>query len=243
MGNEQCSARVLVAEDSFGAWVRSLDRLRLDNVIRHWNEVQAPVVLTKDILSEGPWEPILSFFHKLDTDRNQKVDAFEVLCALICLSGGSVADKIDRLWNIFDFQHQKHLRLAEVELLLQAVSRGIDKASVHATTFDPKEVEAIVCTLYDAYNLTPQEQVSKEQFLRWLDTDIYAQKYVDHIQKHTLMPKGPCTRAEAWRALTEAETLPLHEYPALLLLMGPENPLPKTWPHKKLSLKDFLEVS
>lgn len=182
------------------------------------------------------------YFHKIDTDRDQKIDVLEVLCACICLAKIPNEAKVDRLWTLFDFQKMNRLQPAELCLLFQSLSRGLGKACKQSTTLSPDDVNSIVETLYDASNIPSTEQVPRDQFTKWVQSDTSAQKFAEHITKCVLLMKGPYTKREAWSALTTEKSLPVEEY-ATLVAIAPNLHLPPIWDHEKLTLQLFMNAT
>lgn len=242
-----CCSRILIAPGTFGEFIHSFDLEKLDAMMVYWCDEQCPLFFTEnDVHLEAgarssPFEFVGTFFHKLYTNRsNQKVNALEILSACLCFCPCSLEKKVDWLWSIFDFQMNGSLTNTEMQLLIQSVSNGIGKAAKMMSVFSQEEVISFATTIYDSQNLRSSERISKFAFLSYLKQDIWAQQFIRSITNRIVIPKGPCTRFEAWRILTNEDNLPPYDYPLLLAMVTPGS-VPATCTFPVLNLTSFCD--
>ena len=62
-----------------------------------------------------------------DTDSNDLVDKFEMICGIILLSAMSSEDKIEYIYDLFDFNEKGYMVETEVILMLRTVTKTADK--------------------------------------------------------------------------------------------------------------------
>jgi hypothetical protein len=67
------------------------------------------------------------FNQLFDTDSNELVDKFEIICCVILLSAVSSEEKVEFLYDLFDFNSKGFLVETEVILLLRTVTNCADK--------------------------------------------------------------------------------------------------------------------
>merc|ERR1719498_701102 len=136
-----------------------------------------------------------TFFKEFDTDQNQKVDAFELLSAYAILAGGSIDDKSDIIFPIFDFAGNDRLNFDEINILIHSVCRGVRKVCNTGTVDDNVIIE--VCRrLFDSHNLPYEKQITKEQVRRWLRSDIEAASFFDIFHNSLSLPDAEATLAK-----------------------------------------------
>lgn len=150
-------------------------------ILKRWSEQGMPLGLTLSVFEQlfqlGP-DMNRALFTQLDTDTNQKVDAFEALSSAILLAGGTHEEKLEKLFPIFDFTGTGLLNFDETNILIQCVHRGLEK--VCCTPFADEDSIVEVCKqLFDTFNLPYEKQISKEQIRRWMMNDIDASKYLN----------------------------------------------------------------
>lgn len=67
------------------------------------------------------------FVNYFDTDKNQVVDKFEVMCVVCLASRMSNEEKIGFLFDVFNFNNKGYLLKSELSLMLQSITRGVYK--------------------------------------------------------------------------------------------------------------------
>jgi hypothetical protein len=149
-------------------------------LVTGWFEDGAPLGLTPDVFEvvmrlQGRAEPIFKTF---DTDRNQKVDAFEVLSAAVILASGSIDEKIETLFPMFDFAGIGQLNFDETNIAMHSVYRGLKKVCCTSPVAD-RDIMLLCQQLFDAHNLPYDKNVTKEQVRRWLRNDVEAAGFFD----------------------------------------------------------------
>lgn len=158
--------------------------------LRSWFEDGAPLGLTAEIFDrvfhlEGKSADLFPIFA---TDSNRKVDALEVLSAYIMLAdGGSLDDRIQILFPLFDFSGVGRVNFDEVTILVQCVLRGLQK--VCGTAIVPEEAITDACRrIFDASNEPYNKTITKEQLRRWLHGDVEAMRLVNIYQYALQLP-------------------------------------------------------
>jgi len=82
-----------------------------------------------------------ALFARLDTDKNNLIDALECLATLASASGMKPQRKLTFVFDLYDFSESRELLLDEVTLLLKSTVTGLCKISLHETTPSLKEFE------------------------------------------------------------------------------------------------------
>lgn len=161
-------------------------------LVKGWFEDAAPLGLSKDVftmvlnLNNCPYADEL--FLAFDTDRNQKVDALEVLCAAVVLCGdGTIDEKIEILFPVFDFSGAGKMNFDETNILVHSVIRGLLKVC-GSPEMSEEEVIEVCRRMFDAHNLSYDNTLNKEQVRRWLKSDTGASKLVDAFHNSFSLP-------------------------------------------------------
>jgi len=180
MGNVATTTPRVVLQDDVQLHFKAATVKEVEEVVHNWFEEGAVLGLTEDIFKKtlSLHSNTSKFFSCFDTDNNKKVDAFEVLAALIVLSNGTISEKIDTLFPVFDFSSCGHLNFDEMNILVHSTYRGLHKL-VKTPKIDDKALSDVCCQMFDSHNLPYDQTISKEQFKRWLKNDIEATKFVD----------------------------------------------------------------
>jgi len=149
-------------------------------IVKGWFEDGAPLGLNREVFEQvmrlgGRGDP---FFDTFDSDKNQKVDAFEALAAAIILGDGTIDDKLEVIFPVFDFSGNGRLNFDEANIFIHSVCRGLHKVCGMQHIKDEAIVE-LCKQMFDAHNLPYSKQVTKEQVRRWLRNDIEAAKFLD----------------------------------------------------------------
>lgn len=160
------------------------------DLIKAWFEDGAPLGLTMEMFEQVfrlQGRPVANFFNTFDTDGNRKVDAFEAFAATIILASGTVDEKMESIFPIFDFSGSGRLNFDETNILVHSVYRGLQKVCGTTPIEDAAIIE--VCQqVFDAHNLPYDKQVTKEQVKRWLRNDIEAFKFIDVFHNGHSLP-------------------------------------------------------
>lgn len=161
-----------------------VNRVKTDvaEVLKTWFQEGAPLALQMNafqhLLGLTGRADAEDFFRVFDTDRNQKVDAFEVLCAVVILAQGTMDEKLDAIIPIFDFAGSGKLNFEEVNILIHCVYRGLTKVCTTPPVSDEELVEA--CRhMFDAHNLIYKAAIKKDQLKRWVRQDIEAMRFLN----------------------------------------------------------------
>lgn len=158
-----------------------------------WFEDGAPLGLTL-----GPFLQLLrldgasgmdteAVFRLFDTDNNQKADALEVLCSAILLAKGTVEEKLDAIFPVFDFSSSGSYSFDELNILLQSVCRGLSKACQAPQAHD-EDLVAACSQMFDAHNLPYDKPITRDQVKRWVRSDVEAARFVRSLQDVVPLP-------------------------------------------------------
>lgn len=180
MGNVVHQQPRVVLQEDVQLHFKAATVKEVEEVVHNWFEEGATLGLTEDCFKKtlSLHSNATKFFQRFDTDSNKKVDAFEVLAALIVLSNGTITEKIDTLFPVFDFSSCGYLNFDEMNILVHSTYRGLHKL-VSTPEIDDKALSDVCCQMFDSHNLSYDHTISKEQFKRWLKNDIEATKFVD----------------------------------------------------------------
>mmetsp|Transcript_109684 Transcript_109684/g.317137 ORF Transcript_109684/g.317137 Transcript_109684/m.317137 type:complete len:371 (+) Transcript_109684:80-1192(+) len=175
--------------------------VEVTGMLKIWQECGAPLALLQATFSQvlgeldegGAGEAL---FVLLDTDRNQKVDAFELLSASILLSEGPLDEKVDMLFSVFDFSGAGRLNFDELNIMFASAWHGLSKvcdlapqssATSKSGAAQPIErVDAILVRAcrqsFDSHNLPYDQTMSHEQLKRWVRHDVEASAWLGRFQ-------------------------------------------------------------
>jgi len=166
-------------------------------LLKGWFEEGAPLGLTPEVLEQvmrlqGRARP---FFETFDTDGNGKVDAFEVLAAFIILASGTVDEKIEAVFPVFDFSAAGRLNFDEANILVHSVYRGLQKVC-KTTPVDDEAIIEVCRQMFDSHNLPYDRQITKEQVKRWLRSDFEAAAFIDVFHRSYSLVEVEASLAE-----------------------------------------------
>lgn len=197
MGNVALTTPRVVLQDDVQLHFKAAHIREVEEIVRGWFEDNAPLGLNETGFRRtfNLQGDACKFFERFDTDSNGKVDAFEVLAAHVVLSNGTLEDKIDVVFPVFDFSSAGFLNFDEMNILINSTYRGLRKLCGTPEIDDPALVE--VCRqMFDSHNLPYDQTISKEQFKRWLKNDIEATKFVDMFHNGYSLPDVEATLAQ-----------------------------------------------
>jgi Ca2+-binding EF-hand superfamily protein len=129
MGNVVHQQPRVVLQEDVQLHFKAATVKEVEEVVHNWFEEGAVLGLTEDGFKKtlSLHSNATKFFQRFDTDSNKKVDAFEVLAALIVLANGTINDKIDTLFPVFDFSSCGYLNFDEMNILVHSTYRGLQK--------------------------------------------------------------------------------------------------------------------
>lgn len=180
MGNVATTTPRVVLQEDIQLHFKAATVKEVEEVVQNWFEEGATLGLSEEVFKKtlSLHSNASKFFQSFDTDNNKKVDAFEVLAALIVLSNGTITQKIDTIFPVFDFSSSGYLNFDEMNILIHSTYRGLRKL-VKTPEISDKELSDVCSSMFDSHNLPYDQSISKEQFKRWLKNDIEATKFVD----------------------------------------------------------------
>jgi len=160
-------------------------------IVKGWFEDGAPLGLDLEgfeSVTRLPSTMVQRFFDIFDTDRNQKVDAFEVLSAMVVLSNGGLEEKIDILLPVFDFSGMGQMNFDETNIFLHSICRGLQKVCASA----PVEDQAVVSfcqSMFDSHNIPYSKHITSDQIKRWLRSDVDIARYLECFHGSLVLPE------------------------------------------------------
>mmetsp|Transcript_7405 Transcript_7405/g.16925 ORF Transcript_7405/g.16925 Transcript_7405/m.16925 type:complete len:416 (+) Transcript_7405:59-1306(+) len=178
MGNKICFHPRVILTQEIALHFRSSNLVRdVQPIIKRWRADGAELCFnihefgqTFDIVVDTERQ-----FATFDTDRNGKVDAHEVLMVYVLLSTGQVDDKIDTVFNIFDFSGSRELagtiNFDEAIMMLEACVKGIQKVCETDFAVTDEEVFFHCNSLFDMHHVKHNGRITKKHFTEWTNAD------------------------------------------------------------------------
>jgi len=267
MGNIAITTPRVVLQEDVQLHFKAAQVKEVEEVVHNWFEDGATLGLSEDVFKKtlNLHSNASKFFQVFDTDNNHKVDAFEVLAALIVLSNGTIAQKIDTIFPVFDFSSAGYLNFDEMNILVHSTYRGLHKLA-KTPEIEDKALSDVCCQMFDAHNIAYDQMISKEQLKRWLKNDIEASKFVDAFHCGYSLPdvEAVLAKKEQRQAAVFSQLLPpsVGACVPVLALLGSEalkqsldDPPPEIFENivtmmatsssglKEVSLERFVEVN
>ena len=139
------------------------------------------------------------FENMLDTDKNKLVDKFEVMLLVTLLSSLTNAEKVELMFELFNFNQKGYLIRSEVSLLLRSISRVVEKADPKISSSSLSLLDDLVEIAYKHYcKIDPRGiALRKPELVKFAAEVVHLQSYLDAWRGHAgqvLLPK-----AENWR--------------------------------------------
>eukprot|EP00927_Polykrikos_kofoidii_P077066 TRINITY_DN74055_c0_g1_i1.p1 TRINITY_DN74055_c0_g1~~TRINITY_DN74055_c0_g1_i1.p1 ORF type:complete len:397 (+),score=87.36 TRINITY_DN74055_c0_g1_i1:69-1193(+) len=183
-------------------------RKEVSDLLRAWFEDGATLGLVEETfrqcLNIDGREDAPTFFAVFDTDDNKKVDALEVFAALILLSSGTVDEKVEAIFPVFDFSGTGKISFHETNIFVHSVHRGVQKVCDLPLIPSDNDLVDLCKSMFDAYNLPYDKLITREQLKRWLRSDVDAASFVDAFQRSCSLPEVEATLAEMEQAQAAA---------------------------------------
>lgn len=163
--------------------------------VSHWREDGSPLALSSSSfrhvlgLSSEDMGMASLLYQMFDTDKNDKVDIFEVLSSIVLLSHGELEEKLDVIFSVFDFSQTGHLSFDEAQILLHSICRGLSKVCDCGMPKN-EDIMQIARHMFDSHNLAFDVTISKDQVKRWARHDIEAMQYFDAFHKVVVLSEA-----------------------------------------------------
>eukprot|EP00929_Paragymnodinium_shiwhaense_P041522 TRINITY_DN21556_c0_g1_i2.p1 TRINITY_DN21556_c0_g1~~TRINITY_DN21556_c0_g1_i2.p1 ORF type:complete len:340 (-),score=95.91 TRINITY_DN21556_c0_g1_i2:157-1176(-) len=156
------------------------------DILKYWWSNGAPLALTLESFSqllgiEGSHDAE-AWFKQFDTDMNQKVDALEVLAMAIMLGAGTLDDKLEMFFSVFDFSAAGKLSFDEVSIFLLSLATGLHKVC-ESPLFEEDAIEEACQLMFDAHNVDYQKQITRDQIRRFCQHNDEAKDYVNTLMQ------------------------------------------------------------
>lgn len=175
-------------------------------IVSNWHQDGSPLALSSFAfrqvlgLSQEDKELAPSLYQMFDTDKNGKVDWFEVLSSIVLLSHGDLGEKLEVIFPVFDFSQTGHVSFDEVQILLHSICRGLSKVCDREPPRDA-DIMQVARHMFDSHNLTFDKTISQDQVKRWAGDDVEAVQYFNAFHKAVVVSEA---RAEIQR-ITERQ--------------------------------------
>lgn len=126
-------------------------------------------------------------FGLFDTDHNDKVDALEIFAAMVLLAHGTVEEKIEAIFPIFDFSGMGKLNFDEMNILMHSACRGLVKIS-NVPRVKDEDLTETCKHMFDAHNLQYGQQIKKDQVRRFLNSDVECARFIGAFHQACSLP-------------------------------------------------------
>lgn len=184
MGNKVLShPRVILTSDIALHFKASQLKRDVFSILKSWSEQGAELCLTKEefkktfdlVHSED------SHFQTFDTDKNGKIDTFEVLMVYILLAEGSVSEKVDATFSVFEFGGPSvgSINFDEAVMLVGATVRGIHKVCEGACNLSEEEILWLCQSMFDMHRLPYAKRIQRAEFKDWVRSDPHPLSFVE----------------------------------------------------------------
>lgn len=90
----------------------------------------------------------------MDTDKNDLVDALELMSTIALLSGMDTIEKLHFVFSIFDFTSKAVLNIDAVTLMMRSVTNGLVKIAPYRVNPSLAEVDSIAMLMAPNGSLT-----------------------------------------------------------------------------------------
>ena len=119
-----------------------------------------------------------SSFKIWDTDDNGLIDALELFSGLTLMSDSSFEDKINFLFDLFDFNEVGVLSLVELEFMIDCCMLSIFKILKLPATVDNEDITAFINE-----NFSENSEITKKRLKTWCSKCADIQAFFKHINK------------------------------------------------------------
>ena len=118
-----------------------------------------------------------------DTDKNQLVDKFEVMCMVCLASKMSNMEKVYFLFDLFNFNNKGYLFESEISLLLMAVTRGAYKVDQKFLPPNTKTIEDLTKKALKCAKYNP-DYVRKPELVEFVVRNTEVMAFLDSWRGH-----------------------------------------------------------
>jgi len=184
MGNKVLShPRVILTSDIALHFKASQLKRDVFSILRSWSEQGAELCLTKEEFKKT-FDLVHSednHFETFDTDKNGKIDTFEVLMVYILLAEGSVSEKVDATFSVFEFggPSSGSINFDEAVMLVGATVRGIHKVCEGASNLSEDEILWLCQSMFDMHRLSYSKRIQRAEFKDWVRSDPHPLSFVE----------------------------------------------------------------
>jgi len=184
MGNKVLShPRVILTSDIALHFKASQLKRDVFSILRSWSEQGAELCLTKEEFKKT-FDLVHSediHFETFDTDKNGKIDTFEVLMVYILLAEGSVSEKVDATFSVFEFggPTSGSINFDEAVMLVGATVRGIHKVCEGASNLKEDEILWLCQSMFDMHRLSYTKRIQRAEFKDWVRSDPHPLSFVE----------------------------------------------------------------
>jgi len=184
MGNKVLShPRVILTSDIALHFKASQLKRDVFSILRSWSEQGAELCLTKEEFKKT-FDLVHSedvHFQTFDTDKNGKVDTFEVLMVYILLADGSVSEKVDATFSVFEFggPTSGSINFDEAVMLVGSTVRGMHKVCEGACNLSEDEILWLCQSMFDMHRIPYTKRIQRVEFKDWVRSDPHPLSFVE----------------------------------------------------------------
>lgn len=167
---------------------------------------------TKEAAPQVSPEVMQSAFASLDEEGRGLVDGFELFAALVILSEGSVVDKMNLLFNVFDVNGKGFIGQTSLALLLERSFSGMSKCCTCLGIVMQKGLPVKMARRAFSGKVSDAE-ISRQEFQKWWERETAVrrvmQKFSFNPEEEAGLPGEGLWVSEVYTELDAMDTAPL----------------------------------
>eukprot|EP01035_Chromulina_nebulosa_P019260 gene19260-25115_t len=132
---------------------------------------------------------IEDLFIAFDTDCNEQIDALEMIVSLALVSGMDTIDKIQFVYNVYDFDGEGSLRFDELSLLIQSITTSCSKIFPHSPSFKSlsiNQVETLAALVFADFKRENSQRISGTEIRRYFSGHPVAKNWLNFLSNINL---------------------------------------------------------
>jgi len=156
-------------------------------IIHEWQKAGAELCLSReefqrtfDVVVESDAQ-----FECFDTNKNGRVDAYEILVVYILLSTGEKAMKLQTAFDVFSFSNGTQqgpcpaINFDEAMIMLSSCVRGVSKVCLDAIKIQDAEVLFLCQSMFDMHRISYTKRIQRAEFKDWVRSDPHPLSFVE----------------------------------------------------------------
>ena len=120
------------------------------------------------------------FREVFDTDRNNLVDAFEIIGCLAMLSKMSIKEKVNFIYSLYDFNGSGDITMDEMTILMRTLVTGCAKMDKKISPPSTEEVERLTVKAFATADKDSDGEISKYEFDAFCFTHPMCRDFLDY---------------------------------------------------------------